>query len=987
MILLTIGRLTWLYIFIPNSAHTVENGMLDLHRTNLSEEGTIQLKGEWMYYPSVFVNPKGTQDNELPFTYVTVPAKGDQIEEHSYGTYRLKIIVNREDGDYAIKVPAIPTANALYVNGQLLYESGIVGTNKGMHKGKNEPYLVTFSEQSQELDIILHVSNFDTDQSISINKHVHFGTATNMTKRQGIADLSFIAVSVILAIHAIYSLLIYLLIFRQKVVLLYVFGFLMPLLDDVFAYEQSLFDFLNLGYIWTTKISNSIFLLSAFFYMQFMRTLLTQYRYHSIFNWLNGLYVICLLLILLLPLNWYDTTSIFLYLLYFISFISVAYFAFKKFVNNQRESVFLVITLLTVSHGLTWGFIKAAFMLDLPYYPFDYLTAILALASFWFKRFYENTKQISTLVTELKQADIEKDEFITNNAEKLWDPLNKMFTIVQSVHDNEQNSLSVRDRKQIKELIDIGRTIKFTLMDITDFSRLKNGSLQLDITNVHIHAIVTGTVDMIKFMFDEKEMTVSIVPPTTALYTAADEQRLIQILFNLLYNTIKYTPTKEMTIRTDLHNDMVVMTIHTPELVTLESQGQSSDDSESDFGEELRLGFIIAQQLIELHDGSLNIESSEENGTLYRIMLPLATQCEVNREEEILLSNTAIQQMDTLNHAISHSQKSTNCMILVINYDPLNLRVIRHIFSSEECEVVTTTSSKEALELIEQFEWDLVIVDAMMPDISGYSVVQKIRDRFSFIELPVILLTARDTTEESYAGFAYGINDYVKKPINQLELKTRSRMLLNMKQYFNEKLQMETAWLQAQIQPHFLFNTLNTIATLSEIDYDRMVELMTHFGDYLRASFDSRNLQRVIPIQEELKLISSYLFIEQQRFGDLLHVEWDVDEKIIVDIPPISIQTLVENAIRHGVTKQDSGGTIWITVKDQADYVEISVRDNGVGMNPETVALLLDDTILLGKGVGVRNTNQRLKKIFGYGLEIESKLGVGTTFTMKIPKN
>jgi len=168
-----------------------------------------------------------------------------------------------------------------------------------------------------------------------------------------------------------------------------------------------------------------------------------------------------------------------------------------------------------------------------------------------------------------------------------------------------------------------------------------------------------------------------------------------------------------------------------------------------------------------------------------------------------------------------------------------------------------------------------------------------------------------------------------------------------------------------------------------------MINLLHHFGEYLHASFDVRNLQRVVPLKEELELVNSYLYIEQQRFGQLLHVEWDIDSPINIDIPPISIQNLVENAIRHGVLKQEKGGTVCIRIKDAPDFVAISVIDNGVGIDPTILHELQsgNDHKSTNSGIGIRNTDLRLKRIYGQRLHIESTLNKGTTISFRIPKN
>src|SRR5690625_6872797 len=148
---------------------------------------------------------------------------------------------------------------------------------------------------------------------------------------------------------------------------------------------------------------------------------------------------------------------------------------------------------------------------------------------------------------------------------------------------------------------------------------------------------------------------------------------------------------------------------------------------------------------------------------------------------------------------------------------------------SSEYNVFTTSSGKKALELLQTEEFDLIISDVMMPHMSGYELTQKIREQFSISELPILLLTARNQLEDIHTGFLVGANDYITKPVEALELKARVEALTNLKQSVQEQLHMEAAWLQAQIKPHFLFNTLNSIASLSEVDPSKMVKLINEF--------------------------------------------------------------------------------------------------------------------------------------------------------------
>lgn len=239
---------------------------------------------------------------------------------------------------------------------------------------------------------------------------------------------------------------------------------------------------------------------------------------------------------------------------------------------------------------------------------------------------------------------------------------------------------------------------------------------------------------------------------------------------------------------------------------------------------------------------------------------------------------------------------------------------------SSHFHVLQAYSGKEALTIIQTKEVDLVVSDVMMPEMSGYTLTKEIRKDYSLSELPILLLTARHQIEDIKAGFLAGANDYVAKPVDAFELQARVQALTSLKQSVHKQLRFEAAWLQAQIKPHFLFNTLNTIASLGEIDTQRMIRLIEEFGSYLRTSFAIYNTDDLISIHDELSLIESYLYIEKERFGDRLTVHWDIIEDEDIQVPPLSIQTLVENAVNHGVLKKVLGGNIWIQVSKQTDH-------------------------------------------------------------------
>ena len=193
-----------------------------------------------------------------------------------------------------------------------------------------------------------------------------------------------------------------------------------------------------------------------------------------------------------------------------------------------------------------------------------------------------------------------------------------------------------------------------------------------------------------------------------------------------------------------------------------------------------------------------------------------------------------------------------------------------------------------------------------------------------------------------------------------------------------ELAEMRMEILLAQMQPHFLFNSLQTIKHLVKKDQKDAVTAIDAFSDCLRAEINSLSEHKCIPFSEELVHVKSYLLLENRRFGDKLQVVYDIQEEGFM-IPPLTVQPIVENAVRHGIRRRNRGGTIWITTTLQQGHVKITVRDDGVGFDPS------------GKPdegrvhVGLQNVKARVEAICEGELTVDSKPGSGTLVTIMIP--
>lgn len=197
----------------------------------------------------------------------------------------------------------------------------------------------------------------------------------------------------------------------------------------------------------------------------------------------------------------------------------------------------------------------------------------------------------------------------------------------------------------------------------------------------------------------------------------------------------------------------------------------------------------------------------------------------------------------------------------------------------------------------------------------------------------------------------------------------------------------ELAFLQAQIVPHFLYNTLSTIIHLTRESPEKARNLLSELSNYLRGKFNFEiyNKNKFVSLEYELGIVKSYLSIESFRFNNSLEVVYSIDEQTLQsNILPFLIQPLVENAVRHGFKNKTKDWIIVISTFYDQKRLVISVEDNGIGMSREKI-LAITNGDPIDNGTGLHNVNQRLIATYGTGLSISSTINKGTAITIKIP--
>lgn len=1005
-LMLTSFRLLWIKTFSDTEQTNVTNGELDLRDWDFSEDKSVTLAGDWEFHPYTLLEEPLSHQNSQ---YINVPGdwsatlNPDDHSPYGYGSYHLRILVNTEkDTTFSMRVPSVRSASALYANGLLVGESGEVGENDEQSRAFNVPYSSKSirADENGVIDIVLQVTNFVDPRSSGLVRSIKFGYEEDVTAATDLSKNLQIITAVIFFVHALFACLIFLVGIRDKRLLYFSLAItVLTFINVAGGDEKVFFQYVTLDYTTTFKLSMFMMILLSWSLVHcvgpqvrtFSKMLLPVYTI---------LVIVASIIIVFLPMDYLSSASNFTFSAVFIG-ATITIIALLRSRKGLQGGIWLALSIVAIASNYIWWAYMMGTGIKAIYYPFDLIIAIICLAGVWFKHYHQMHLEMRNFAAKLQEEDKMKDEFLANTSHELRNPLHSILNMSQGVLEREKSSLQKESVKNLETVLSVSRRMSFILNELLEMTRLKEGKPKLQLQSISLQAITAGVTDMLHYMLEGKPVRLVNRISADFPFVQGDENRVTQIMFNLLHNAMKYTSSGEIIIQSHTKGNLAYISIEDTgigmddetigSIFDAYTQGANGESMmEGGFG----LGLSISRQLIELHGEALRVESVLGKGSTFTFSLPIA---DLQANRTAMAGEIPTKASDQLINGLANDKgfSGTNVdhsesikdrpRVIVVDDDPVNLQVIETILSIRQYDITTVLTGERALALLDTKEWDLVISDVMMPQMSGYELTRIIRERFTISELPILLLTARNRPEDLENGFLSGANDYVAKPIEAVELRSRVNALTEVRQLSRERLRMESAWLQAQIRPHFLFNTLNSIMALSVIDTDRMQDLLHAFSNVLRGKFNFHNVDEFISIKKELSLIRSYLYIEKERFGERLNVTWEIDEALQLRIPSLSIQPLIENAIEHGIMKRTDGGEIIIRVIAHDSYAEISVVDDGVGIEDHVLQQILEGKPASKSGVGLLNTNIRLQRLFGKGLQINSTPGLGTTISFTVP--
>lgn len=408
----------------------------------------------------------------------------------------------------------------------------------------------------------------------------------------------------------------------------------------------------------------------------------------------------------------------------------------------------------------------------------------------------------------LQQLDKLKDEFLANTSHELRTPLNGIIGLAESLIDGVGGAQSDVSRGNLEMIVSSGKRLERLVNEILDFSKLKEQCLTLYPKALDMHALanVVFALSQPSLMGKEVQLVNSISKQVPLVY--ADEDRVQQILHNLIGNAIKFTKTGYITVSAHLmmeHLEVCIsdtgIGIPSTELEHIfDSFHQVEGSSERQYGG-AGLGLAVTKQLVELHGGQIKVKSTLGRGSRFCFTLPLlaggneqASADELptrstgaHKAEKISGENydnvtTAVTSVSAEKTRIVDTEikiprpvvkENSQFTILVVDDEHVNRQVLINHLSLQEYKVVSASNASEAISAVRNQNIDLVLLDVMMPGMSGYDVCKKLRLEYSSHELPIIFLTAKTQVNDLVTGFSLGANDFLTKPVSRDELLAR----------------------------------------------------------------------------------------------------------------------------------------------------------------------------------------------------------------------
>ncbi|WP_245667216.1 ATP-binding protein [Leptospira tipperaryensis] len=789
---------------------------------NFTNKGNLSLDGNWEFFWKQLyseIRDSTLKEKRLqPLEFVNVPDSwtnynkdGKYYPGFGYATYRMRILLNEPQSDMSIKMLEAATAYNLYVNGVKVLSSGTVGVSSETSSPLYRPAVSQSFVLGKENEVVIEVSNFAHSKGgvwakVLIGKHAELNT---LRERTIWLDL-FITGG--LFIGVLYHFSLFSLLRRELSHFYFTLIGLVAILRIVLTGERLLFTlFPNFDFNLSYRLELLSVYIGGFILALFLRSMFPNefhkkaaYTFVAVFSFLSAI-------ILVTDLAFYSKTLPVFSFFVFIECIYMVYvlicairnkrvgawigfliciLLFLIIINDLLYANMIINTSYFISYGISIFFIAQAFIISKQFAISYYLSQKLSV-------------DLQTSNDRLISLDRLKDEFLATTSHELRTPLQGIIGIADSLKRGAGGDLSVFVERQLGMIVSSGERLSSLVNDIQDFSKLKHSDLNLRKIPVDIKQAADFTLDLNRVNADPSKIVLLNEIEADFPPLMADENRLQQILQNLIGNAIKFTETGKIVVSAKrIDEDTAEISVTDTGIGIQEDQQKrifeffervQSGDAGNAGG--TGLGLTISRALVALHGGELDVESKLGEGSRFYFTIPICKDIPDSQKKKKNKNSNSFSQLETVasdEGEWKNQETNHKIRILVVDDEPVNLEVIQNYLSLRNIECLVVQSGNDALELLKtDTNFQAMILDVMMPRLSGLEVAREIRKRLSPIDLPILMVSAKNRDSDLIAALNAGANDYLVKPFDFEQLMNRVNNLLESVQGHKERLERE----------------------------------------------------------------------------------------------------------------------------------------------------------------------------------------------------
>ena len=405
------------------------------------------------------------------------------------------------------------------------------------------------------------------------------------------------------------------------------------------------------------------------------------------------------------------------------------------------------------------------------------------------KELKQNIAIINQKNNDLQQTDRMKDDFLASTSHELRTPLHGMIGLAEALLADAEGHDKERQQAQLQMIINSGERLSNLIDDLLDYHKMRQGELEISPQAVDAANVIRLVIELSSHLIGGKHVRIINQVPIDLPLVRADEQRLEQILYNLMGNAIKYTDEGKVIISAILlEKQLRIQVIDTgqgipPDELEYISEPLTTPTGVRSYRQGASLGLSISRQLIHIMGGHLYISSQPMVGTTLSFTLPLATKEDKAKTRLANFANNAHflapKQFISPSNAFSFPENPAGPLVIVVDDEPVNLQVLSNFLRLEGYRVKAVENGRQAIESVALEKPVLLLLDVMMPELSGFEVCTHLRERHSRSDLPIILLSALGQVQDKVKGFEAGANDYLIKPFNKYEISARIRAYID----------------------------------------------------------------------------------------------------------------------------------------------------------------------------------------------------------------